>query len=146
MDIRAALPAEVLAALAPAAELVAQEAREGTVVVETNRALRTGKVFVRANGSGFRRGADEILTSVYPGVTVDSPERDVYVEPPEPSDDDDDEDDEDAPECEEVCGTCGCCGECDDGRHGDSDPNSRYLYTNRFGATYCADCDHTCGD
>jgi hypothetical protein len=144
MDIRTALPAEVLAALAPAAELVAQEAREGTMIVETNRALRTGKVFVRANGNEFRRGTDQILTSVYPGVTVDSPERDVYVEPPEPSDDDDEDDEEDAPECEEACATCGCCGECDNGRHGDSDPDSRYLYTNRLGATYCSDCEHEC--
>lgn len=138
MELIKALPAEVLAALAPAVALVQGEARAGTVTVERSRAIRAGNTTVRAQGAQYRPGTARILDTVYPGARLDDPMD------PVPSvvqaDEDEDEDEEDTCSDENACGYCGCCTECEMIHDIERD----VLISPRSGEIYCDTCEHWC--
>lgn len=143
MELIKALPAEVLAALAPAVALVQGEARAGTVTVERSRAIRTGKTYVRANGAEYRPGAAAILDTVYPGARLDDETVPVILIGSDDQDEDEDEDDDDDDTCEDenACGYCGCCSECET-IHDIDDVD---VLTSPRGERYCLhNCEHWC--
>lgn len=132
MELIKQLPAEVMAALAPAVALVQGEARAGTVTVERSRAIRAGKTAVRASGEEYRRGTAAILDAVYPGARLS--DQTVPVPSVVQTDEDDTCPDENA------CGYCGCCSECETIHDIDVD-----VLTSPRGERYCLhSCEHWC--
>lgn len=98
------LPAEIVAMLTPAMDVVGRQARHGTDLVVGKRVEFAGKVAARANGGGgFDAGLNDILLSVFGPALI----REFSGEQA-PTDVE-----------REACGTCDsdpceCCADCDD--------------------------------
>ena len=137
MDIRT-MPADVLAALAPAVPLIMAEARAGTAEVEQARAVRTAKAFVRSHGREYLAGTETILSTVHPGATtLDAP----MSAPIQDEDEDEDEDEDGSCDDDNACGYCGCCYECGS-QHEIDDID---VLTSPRGERYCLhSCEHWC--
>lgn len=132
MDIRT-MPADVLAALAPAVPLIMAEARAGTAEVERDRAVRTAKVFIRSHGREYLAGTESILSTVHPGATT--------LDTPTPAQVDEDEDEDGSCDDDNACGYCGCCNECGS-QHEIDDID---VLTSPRGEQYClSSCEHWC--
>jgi hypothetical protein len=139
------LPEAVLAALAPAREILTSLAREGVHEVLDPKIIRSAQVAIRVNGNDYLDGMRNVLAAS--GLDPDLTERRVPVPAGErahmdegPVDDHEDCDDHNCEECYSGHSTYACCGYCPDcERHRDDTERDEVCSMG-----HCHSCEHEC--